>query len=122
MKLLVDANLSPLVANRLRQAGHDASHVGDHGLLAAGDDEILKYAAATSCAIVSADSDFATMLALGGLRGPSLILLRSADHLTPHDQAELLLANLPTMVEYLDAGCVVSMSTRHLRVRTLPMR
>ena len=122
MKLLVDADLSPQVANRLRQDGHDASHVGDHDLLLASDEEILKHAISTSCAIVSADSDFATMLALAGLRGPSLILLRSADHLAPDEQAELLLANLPQLVEDLGAGCVVSISTRHLRVRPLPMR
>jgi len=122
MTLLVDAHLSPLVANRLRQDGHDASHVGDHDLLTASDEEILKHAIATSCAIISADSDFATMLALAGLRGPSLVLLRSADHLAPDQQSELLLANLPQLVKDLEAGCVVSISTRHLRVRPLPMR
>lgn len=122
MKLLVDANLSPNVVNRLRQGGHDASHVGDHGLLRASDAEILKHAITTGCAIISADSDFATMLALAGLRGPSLILLRSADHLIPDQQAELLLANLPQLVKDLEAGCVVSISTRHLRVRPLPIR
>ncbi len=62
------------------------------------------------------------MLALAGLRGPSLVLLRSADHLAPDEQAELLLANLPQLVKDLEAGCVVSISTRHLRVRPLPMR
>src|SRR6266566_1295177 len=87
MKLLVDANLSPRIAVRLRQNGHEASHVGDHDLLLASDEEILKHAVSTSCAIISADSDFATMLALAGLRGPSLVLLRSADHLTSDEQA-----------------------------------
>jgi predicted nuclease of predicted toxin-antitoxin system len=122
MKLLVDANLSPRIAVRLRQNGHEASHVGDHDLLLASDEEILKHAVSTSCAIISADSDFATMLALAGLRGPSLVLLRSADHLTSDEQTELLLANLPALLEYLESGCVVSISTRHLRVRPLPMR
>jgi hypothetical protein len=52
---------------------------------------------------------------------PSLILLRSADHLSPIEQAALLLANLPTVAPDLAIGSVVSLSTSHLRVRRLPM-
>jgi predicted nuclease of predicted toxin-antitoxin system len=64
----------------------------DHGLLEASDEAILAYALARACSIISADADFATMLALGRLRGPSLILLRSSDLLTPDQQAGLVLA------------------------------
>ena len=46
MKLLVDANLSPRVAVRLVEAGYDASHVMDHGLLSASDDKIAVFAVA----------------------------------------------------------------------------
>jgi hypothetical protein len=41
MKLLLDANLSPKVAEGLRQAGFDALHVEDLDLLTATDDEIF---------------------------------------------------------------------------------
>lgn len=83
------------------------------------DETILCYALDTYQTIVSADSDFATMLALTGGHSPSLILLRSADHLNPDEQACLLLANLPAVAQDLDAGCVVSISRDHLRVRSL---
>lgn len=122
MKLLIDANLSPRVAMLLRKGSHAASHVRDHGLLEASDEAILAHALATACTIISADADFATMLALGGLRGPSLILLRSADLLTPDQQGALLLANLPALIKDLDAGSVISISQWHLRIRPLPIR
>ena len=121
MRLLIDANLSPVVAADLRRAGVDATHVTDHGLISASDEAIAEFAARHESAVVSADSDFATLLALGGKIAPSLVLLRSADHLTPHEQAALLRANLPTMEPELRSGAVVSISQGHLRVRRLPM-
>lgn len=121
MKLLVDANLSPRMAAQLRDSGYEASHVVDHGLLRAADDAILAYARALGHVIVSADTDFATLLALSGGESPSLVLLRSADHLTPGEQAALLTANLPAVTADLDSGAVVSLSRMHLRVRALPV-
>jgi hypothetical protein len=49
------------------------------------------------------------------------VLLRSADHLTPDQQADLLLANLEAVAEDLAAGAVVSLAQGHLRVRRLSM-
>jgi predicted nuclease of predicted toxin-antitoxin system len=46
MKLLVDANLSPSVAEGLRAAGFEAVHVVDFGLVTASDDEIFDRASA----------------------------------------------------------------------------
>lgn len=63
MKLLVDANLSPRVAKGLDAAGHQAIHVGDVGLLTASDDAIFEYAALNDQVILSADTDFGTLLA-----------------------------------------------------------
>lgn len=70
MRLPVDATLSPRVTARLRRGGHEASHVADHDLFTASDEAILAHATATGHAIISADSDSATMPALGGLRAP----------------------------------------------------
>lgn len=96
----MDANLSPVVAERLREAGHDALHVSDLGLVTSSDEEILNRAAADDRVIISADADFGTLLALRGLSKPSFILLRSADHLSP-DQQVLLIGNLQRVEDEL---------------------
>ena len=83
MRLLIDANLSPRVAAGLRSAGLDARHVADAGLVTAADEAILEHAAANDLVIISADSDFGELLAASpGATSPSVVLLRSADHLT----------------------------------------
>ncbi|MCL2463675.1 MAG: hypothetical protein FWF28_01205 [Micrococcales bacterium] len=72
--------------------------------------------------IVSADSDFATLLALRNGMAPSLVLLRSVDALTPPEQGELIAANLAAVTDALDAGAVVSLRRGRVRVRNLPLR
>jgi len=103
VRLLIEANLSPRVAATLRDAGHEAVHVADIGMLAASDDAILAHAAAAGQVIVSADTDFGELLAVARAVRPSVVLLRSADHLTPDQQAGLLVTNLPVTAE-LDAA------------------
>lgn len=71
MKCLVDANLSPRVAVALTDAGFEVVHVRDVGLVTASDAEISAFAARTGATVISADSDFATLLALGGGLAPS---------------------------------------------------
>jgi predicted nuclease of predicted toxin-antitoxin system len=121
VRLLIDANLSPKIAARLRDAGHEAVHVADIGMISASDGAILRHAAASGQVIVSADTDFGELLAVAGVAKPSVVLLRSADHLTPEQQAALVVANLPSVADDLGAGAVVSIARGRLRVRQLPV-
>jgi predicted nuclease of predicted toxin-antitoxin system len=57
---VVDANLSPRLAEFLRDAGHDAVHVRDIGLRTASDDEIIDYAISTDRIVISHDTDKAS--------------------------------------------------------------
>jgi predicted nuclease of predicted toxin-antitoxin system len=122
MRFLVDANLSPRVAATLSSAGFESSHVADVGLLTAADQVILDYAAANGLVIISADTDFGELLALSrGAVRPSVVLLRSADRLTPGQQAALLGANLPVVADDLKTGALVTIARGRVRVRSLPI-
>ncbi len=83
MKLLLDANLSPRIVGALVAAGYEARHVEDVGLLTADDNAIFDYAIASGSVVVTADSDFATLLALRRATSPSVILLRHVAELPP---------------------------------------
>lgn len=121
MKYLLDANLSPRVVEPLVAAGYDAAHVGDHGLLVATDDEIFDWAAANGAVVVTADSDFAMLLAIRRARTPSVVLLRDVADRTPTAHARLLIDNLAAVEEVLTSGAIVSLSPVRLRVRELPI-
>src|SRR5216683_7069745 len=64
-------------------------------MLAAADQAILAHAASSGLVIISADTNFGELLAVTSATLPSVVLLRSADHLTPDQQATLLVANSP---------------------------
>lgn len=64
MRLLIDANLSPRLLAPLGDGGFDTTRVADIGLAAATDSEIFDRAVSEDFVIVTADSDFAMLLAL----------------------------------------------------------
>ena len=121
MRFLIDNALSPVVAIELNRAGHDAVHVRDLGMQAASDEEIFDRARTEERVVVSADTDFGTLLAARKEISPSVILFRHGSQHRPADQAALLKANLPQLVGALEVGSIVVIQPDRIRIRALPL-
>ncbi len=121
MRFLVDNSLSPRIATRLREAGNDAMHIRDYDLQAATDDVVLRRAVTEARVLLAADTDFGTILAFAGANVPSVIQFRTGTEYRPDEQAAILLANLPSLLEPLSRGCLVTFTPGRVRVRSLPL-
>jgi predicted nuclease of predicted toxin-antitoxin system len=121
LRFLIDNALSPRLAEQLAAAEHDAVHVRDYALQAATDEEIFDRATAENRIVVSADTDFAMLLANRSAERPSVVLFRRSTERRPEQQAALLLANLDAVADDLEAGAVVVFEPQRIRIRRLPL-
>lgn len=121
MRLLLDENLSPAVSGFLLEAGHDVIHVRDRGLTSAGDEVVLALAFAEERVLISADTDFGTLLARSGANKPSVVLIRRVVGRRAAEQARLLIDNLPAVQDDLAEGAVVVLGEQTMRIRRLPI-
>ena len=119
MRFLVDNALSTVVADELQRAGHEALHVRDLGMQASTDVEIFELARSDDRVLVSADTDFGTLLALRQPAKPSVVIFRRISGRRPEAQARLLLDCLPDIRESLDLGSVVVIEETRLGIKLL---
>lgn len=119
-RLLLDQGLPRSAAALLRQAGWDVIHVSDIGMSRADDVDILRHARAETRICVTLDADFHALLATSGEPGPSVMRIRK-EGLDAPALATLLQGIWPRVEAALDAGAMVTVTDRSVRVRPLPI-
>lgn len=123
MRFLLDQPVSHKLAAWLRSVEgglHDAVHVRDRALSRATDEEIFALAVAEQRVLVTADLDFARIIALSGLDGPGLILFRAGNV----SDAEMLVLLQRVLAETTDDSlprCVVVVDEETIRIASLPI-
>ena len=99
MKLLLDENISPKVAEELaRVDGMDACHVRDRGLLAASDAEVMERAFVEDRVLVTANVDDFLKLAHAREIHPGIVLLQDGA-LQRGEQLRLIRLGLAALVK-----------------------
>ncbi len=120
MKLVLDQGLPRSSVPYLKKLGIDAVHVGELGMAAAEDAEILRHALDNNLVVVTLDADFHALLAKSGAGGPSVIRIRR-EGLRGEELAELIKDVLKICGEDVEKGAVVSVTEMAVRIRRLPL-
>ena len=118
--LLLDQGLPRGLVTLLNDAGVNVEHVGELGMSAAKDSEIIKYSKNNKRTIVTLDSDFHTLLALNTESFPSVIRIR-IEGLKANDYLPLIQQVLGQCEDDLKLGCAISVQENKIRVRHLPI-
>jgi predicted nuclease of predicted toxin-antitoxin system len=110
-----------VTVRELRAVGHDATHLGEQGLMRMPDPEILEKAASEARIVLTFDLDFGELLASSAASLPSVIIFRLHDE-TPASVNPRLLKAVVEHEKALRAGAVVVVEDGRSRARSLPLK
>lgn len=119
-KILLDQGLPRSAGVILSQRGWDAVHVGDVGLAAASDVEILGHAKREKQVVVTLDADFHALLAVNAASAPSVVRIR-IEGLKGLALADLIEKVWLLSQNDLSRGAMVTVTERSLRIKHLPV-
>lgn len=122
MRFLIDECVSPIVADVMRDVGHDAQHVRSLQLNGAEDHLLIAKAVADQSVMITSDHDFGKIMFRRSYEYPSIIFLREDVPGPARELAKLILANLDPLAEPLESGAIVTIHGQRLRVRRLPIQ
>jgi predicted nuclease of predicted toxin-antitoxin system len=120
MKILIDMNLSPRWADFLSSNGIEAIHWSSIGSPDAPDTGIMAYAQAHGFVVLTNDLDFGFILAISHSKKPSVIQIRTGV-LGPDRIGGRTLGALKTLSADIEAGAMVTIDSRRVRVHLLPI-
>ena len=121
MKFLLDENMPPSLAGKIKSIGYEARHVIEIGYNSTPDFKICDLAALTNEIILTHDTDFGTILALSGANKPSVILFRW-QIITLITVFQFLEKYLIELENDLNEGCLVAVDDNKMRLRLLPLK
>jgi predicted nuclease of predicted toxin-antitoxin system len=102
MRFLIDEQLPPALADRLKRAGHQAEHINTIGFEGATDQRIWAHAVSRGAVIITKDEDFAH-LARSSRDGPCVIWIRLGNTTTQALWSTLELL-IPEILDGLSRG------------------
>ncbi len=114
-------NISPVTVSRLRQSGWNIVRVSNVLDARSKDSVILRFARKQNRILITQDTDFSMLLALGGYSRPSVMTIRLRNP-RPESVTKRILQIVREMEENLREGIVVSVDEVSARYRRLPIR
>jgi predicted nuclease of predicted toxin-antitoxin system len=120
MKILVDMNLSPRWVDFLSSNGIETVHWASVGFPDAPDTEIVACAQAHDFVVLTNDLDFGFIHAISHSKKPSVIQIRTGA-LGPDRIGGRVLGALKTLSADIEAGAMITVDSRRVRVHLLPM-
>ena len=120
LKLLLDQGIPADAAILLRERGYDCLHVSELGMQQAQDESILSYAHGNGFVVITLDADFHSLIAVRGMRGPSVVRLRR-EGCRAQMVVTLLERVLRDLREDLVRGALVSVKERKTTSHRLPV-
>lgn len=120
MKLLIDMNLSPQWVGFFKSNGIDAVHWSTVGAHDAADATLMAHALADDRIVFTHDLDYSAILAHAGLRGPSVVQVRT-QAVMPEQIGTDVVSVLARHREAIERGAIVVIDEIGARVRILPI-
>jgi len=120
MKLLLDQGLPRSTLNFIEEEGISAIHVGDIGMALADDHLILEKAENDGMTVVTLDSDFHILMALGKAIKPSVIRIR-IEGLKGKQLADLLQFVISKCDMEINKGALITVKDTGIRIHLLPV-
>ena len=120
MRFLIDMPLSPQLIGSLQEDGHNVVHASQIGLGSATDEQIISQARAREYIIITADLDYARLMALTGSETPGIILLRGGNY-SEIETSVLIKRVLNIISPEQISNSIVVVDKKSIRRRQLPI-